>query len=226
MEASSRGRSFHGPQKGVVHDGEPQGGDRSVAMSAESDARADAVLAVLAASATSDYIGEEVNQLEHALQAAHFARQAGASDAQVLAALMHDIGHLLDPEAPNMAGLGVIEHERVGADYLRAQGFSESVARLVEGHVQAKRYLTFAKPAYAARLSEASRGTLAWQGGPMDAKEAAAFEADPLFRPTLAMRTWDERAKVVGLEVMELEGYRAGLVAHLQGAARGDEASA
>ena len=191
-------------------------------MSAEIDARADAVLEVLAASATSDYIGEDVNQLEHALQAAHFAQEAGGSDEQVLAALTHDIGHLLDPDAPSMAGLGVIEHERVGADYLRAQGFSESVALLVEGHVQAKRYLTFAKPAYAARLSEASRGTLAWQGGPMDAAEAEAFEADPLFKPILAMRTWDERAKVVGLEVLVLEGYRDRLVAHLEGAALGD----
>jgi putative nucleotidyltransferase with HDIG domain len=194
-------------------------------MSAEINARADAVLAVLAASAASGYIGEDVNQLEHALQAAHFASQAGGSDAQVLAALLHDIGHLLDPEAPSMAGLGVIEHERVGADYLRGQGFSESVACLVEGHVQAKRYLTFAKPAYAARLSEASRGTLAWQGGAMDAAEAEAFEADPLFRSILAMRTWDERAKVVGLEVLELEGYRGRLVGHLEAALRGDEAS-
>jgi len=191
-------------------------------MSTEIHARADAVLGVLSASAESDYIGEDVNQLEHALQAAHFASEAGGSDAQVLAALTHDIGHLLDPEAPSMAGLGVIDHERIGADYLRAQGFSESVARLVEGHVQAKRYLTFAKPAYAARLSEASRGTLKWQGGPMDADEAKAFEADPLFAPILAMRTWDERAKVVGLEVLGLEGYRARVVAHLEAADRGD----
>ena len=193
-------------------------------MRTDIDALADRVLGVLSASAESDYIGEDVNQLEHALQAAHFAREAGASDAQVLAALTHDIGHLLDPEAPSMAGLGVIDHERVGADYLRAQGFSESVARLVEGHVQAKRYLTFAKPAYAARLSEASRGTLEWQGGPMDADEAKAFEADPLFGPILAMRTWDERAKVVGLEVLGLEGYRACLVAHLEETARADDA--
>ena len=193
-------------------------------MRTDIDALADRVLGVLSASAESDYIGEDVNQLEHALQAAHFAREAGASDAQVLAALTHDIGHLLDPEAPSMAGLGVIDHERVGADYLRAQGFSESVARLVEGHVQAKRYLTFAKPAYAARLSEASRGTLEWQGGPMDAAEAKAFEADPLFGPILAMRTWDERAKVVGLEVLGLEGYRACLVAHLEETARADDA--
>ena len=173
------------------------------------------VLSVLRAAERSDYIGEEVSQLEHALQCAHFARQSGAGDEVVLAALLHDIGHLLDPQAPSMDGLGVIEHERLGADYLRAQGFSERVAKLVEGHVQAKRYLTFIKPAYAKRLSDASRGTLAWQGGAMSAQEAEAFEADPLFKAMLALRTWDERAKETELEVADLEAYRARMEAHL-----------
>lgn len=177
--------------------------------------RVDALFQILEDSACSDYIGESVNQLEHALQCAHFARKAGASDEAVIASLVHDIGHLLDPEAPSMAGLGVIDHERLGADYLRALGFSETVARLVEGHVQAKRYLTFAKPAYAARLSEASKGTLAWQGGPMSAAEAAAFERDAYYPQMLQVRSWDERAKVVGLEVAPLEDYRAAIVAHL-----------
>ena len=173
------------------------------------------IFKILSASEGSDYIGESVSQLEHALQSAHFARQSGANDELVLAALMHDIGHLLDPEAPTMEGLGVIEHERHGAEFLCAHGFSDTVARLVEGHVQAKRYLTYAKPAYAERLSEASRGTLAWQGGPMDAQEASAFEADPLFKATLALRTFDERAKEVDLEVADLESYRPCMEAHL-----------
>jgi len=176
----------------------------------------EAVLDVLAASEGSDYIGEEVNQLEHALQCAHFARSAGASRELVLAALMHDIGHLIDPGAPSMDGLGVIEHERLGADFLRRHGFSETLVRLVEGHVQAKRYLTLTKPAYAKRLSDASRGTLEWQGGPMSEVEASAFESDPLFKPILALRTWDERAKERELEVWGLESYRPLIEAHLR----------
>ncbi len=184
-------------------------------MSPSIPERVDALFQVLEDSAASDYIGEAINQLEHALQCAHFARQAGADDEAVIAALMHDIGHLIDAHAPSMAGLGVIDHEILGADYLRSLGFSETVARLVEGHVQAKRYLTFSKPAYAARLSDASRGTLDWQGGPMTAEEAAAFEADPLFRQMLAVRTWDERAKVVGLQVLPLADYRACVTAQL-----------
>ena len=185
-------------------------------MSDAISAAVDEVLGVLAASEAQDYIGEAVSQLEHALQCAHFARQSRADDEVVLAALMHDIGHLLDPDAPSMDGLGVIDHERLGADFLRARGFSETVARLVQGHVQAKRYLTYAKPSYAARLSSASRGTLDWQGGPMSAQEAHIFESDPLFKTILALRTWDERAKEVDLEVSGLGAYRGPMEAHLR----------
>ncbi len=185
-------------------------------MSAPVADRVDAVLGVLRESAERDYIGESINQLEHALQCAYFARQAGASDEAVVAALLHDLGHLIDDQAPTMAGLGVVDHEVLGANFLRSLGFSNTVTRLVEGHVQAKRYLTYKKPADAARLSEASRGTLRWQGGPMSDPEAAAFEADPLFRMLLAIRAWDERAKVVGLDVPGLDTYRELLSTQLE----------
>ena len=38
-------------------------------------------------------------------------------------------------------------------------------------------------------LSEASRITLGFQGGPMNADDAAAFEAEPLFTTALRLRT-------------------------------------
>ena len=44
-----------------------------------------------------DYIGEPVSQREHALQAAAHARASGAPKAAVLAALLHDVGHLQYP---------------------------------------------------------------------------------------------------------------------------------
>ena len=77
-------------------------------------------------------------------------------------------------------------------------GFGERVAQLVEGHVAAKRYLTFKQPAYHQRLSAASKATLGYQGGPMSAEEAREFEANPLFSRILELRTWDEAAKVPG----------------------------
>jgi predicted HD phosphohydrolase len=90
----------------------------------------------------------------------------GFDDEVVLAAFFHDIGHLCAEGAENMGGYGVVSHERLGADYLRRAGFSERMARLVEYHVEAKRYLTFGA-GYYERLSEASRRTLEYQGGVM-----------------------------------------------------------
>ena len=151
-----------------------------------------------------DYIGEPVSQIEHMSQAAELAMAEGFDDEVVLAAFFHDIGHLCAEGAESMGGFGIINHERLGADYLRRAGFSERLARLVEYHVQAKRYLTLKEPGYYERLSEASRRTLEYQGGVMTAVEAEAFEQDPLCAVSLRMRQWDELAKEMWVPVMDL----------------------
>ncbi|MCF5142244.1 HD domain-containing protein [Pseudomonas edaphica] len=152
-----------------------------------------------------DYIGEPVSQIEHMSQAAQLAMAEGFDDEVVLAAFFHDIGHLCGQGGENMGGYGVVSHERLGADYLRRAGFSERMAKLVEYHVQAKRYLTFSQPDYCARLSEASRRTLGYQGGVMTAEEARAFEQDPLCEVSLRLRDWDEQAKQMHVPVLDLE---------------------
>jgi phosphonate degradation associated HDIG domain protein len=153
----------------------------------------------------SDYIGEPVSQIEHMSQAAERAMAEGFDDEVVLAAFFHDIGHICVEDAENMDGFGVVSHERLGADYLRRLGFSERIARLVEYHVQAKRYLTLKEPGYYERLSEASRRTLDYQGGVMTTAEAEAFEQDPLCAVSLRMRQWDEQAKEMWVPVMDLD---------------------
>jgi len=157
----------------------------------------------------SDYIGEPVSQLEHMSQAAELAMAEGCDDEVVLAAFFHDIGHLCAEGTENMGGYGVVSHERLGADYLREAGFSERLARLVEYHVQAKRYLTLREPGYYAQLSEASRRTLEYQGGVMSEAEADAFAADPLCALSLRMRRWDELAKEVAVPLVDLAGLKA-----------------
>ena len=157
----------------------------------------------------SDYIGEPVSQIEHMSQAAQYAMAEGFDDEVVLAAFFHDIGHICAENAENMGGFGVVSHERLGADYLRNIGFSERMARLVEYHVQAKRYLTLKTPGYYERLSEASRRTLAYQGGIMTEAEAEAFEQDPLCKVSLRMRHWDELAKEMWVPVIDLEVLKA-----------------
>ncbi len=152
----------------------------------------------------SDYIGEPVSQIEHMSQAAQCALAEGFDDEVVLAAFFHDIGHICSEDAENMGGFGVVSHERLGADYLRSAGFSERMARLVEYHVQAKRYLTLKEPGYYERLSEASRRTLEYQGGVMTEAQAEAFERDPLCEISLRMRHWDEQAKERDVPVIDL----------------------
>ncbi len=175
----------------------------------------DDLLALLARSKDEPYIGEAVSQLEHALQTADLAARAGAGEALVAAALLHDVGHLgAPPEAPRMSGLGVADHERIGAEILRAAGFEEDVCALVSAHVLAKRWLVLRRPAYRAKLSEASIGTLAHQGGPLSEEEAAAFERMPFFEVALRLRAWDEQAKVVAWSGPDLASYRP-LLRHL-----------
>lgn len=155
------------------------------------------------------YFGEPVTQLEHALQTAQLAEQAGSDTETVVAAFLHDIGHLLpvDDMAGYMDGYGTVDHERLGADYLRELGFSEKVAQLIENHVNAKRYLVAKSQDYFARLSEASLRTLEFQGGPMTPDEAAAFEGHPYFNEILQLRGWDEQAKIPGLPTPDVAHY-------------------
>lgn len=167
-----------------------------------------------------DYIGEPVSQLEHMVQCAQLAEEEGFSDDVILAAFFHDIGHLCGYLLPNgevqhMDGFGLLDHEKMGASYLRSKGFSENLAALVASHVQAKRYLTFKDPAYFDKLSEASKKTLEFQGGVMTADEAKAFESDALSSLYVSLRRWDERAKEEHKPVPPLDKYRQMMMKHL-----------
>jgi len=107
-----------------------------------------------------------------------------------------------------MNGCGVMHHESVGASFLRSLGFRSRVCKLVECHVQAKRYLCYARPDYYSSLSEASRTTLTFQGSIMTSDEAKAFEEDSDFNSILLMRECDEAGKVPDLQVPSLLYYR------------------
>jgi len=103
----------------------------------------------------------------------------------------------------------MMSHEKIGADFLRQKGFPERVAKLVENHVRAKRYLTYKYPEYYDSLSEASRKTLKFQGGVMGAEEAEAFEKDGLFDASIRMRKWDELAKETNVALVNLEEIKS-----------------
>ncbi|HXB10079.1 MAG TPA: HD domain-containing protein [Puia sp.] len=164
-----------------------------------------------------EYAGEKVTQLEHMVQAAQLAEEQGYDEEVILASFLHDIGHIAEAAKGDneMNGFGIVDHEALGADFLREKGFSKKVARLVESHVEAKRYLTVKDPAYYGQLSEASKKTLEFQGGPMTPEEAAAFEQYPLFELIIQMRKWDEQAKIEHKPLPDMDHYRQMILRHL-----------
>lgn len=90
--------------------------------------------------------------------------------------------------AADSARVWLAKHDVLGARFLRQLGFSDRCAMLVEGHVQAKRYLCYKEPAYLESLSDGSKFTLQHQGGVMTAQEAVAFEAERDFELYCLMR--------------------------------------
>ncbi|MBO9635160.1 MAG: HDIG domain-containing protein [Chitinophagaceae bacterium] len=164
-----------------------------------------------------EYAGEAITQLEHMAQAAQLAQELGYDEEVILAAFLHDIGHIcVSMQGSNeMDGYGIVDHEEIGATFLRHKGFSARLIRLVESHVDAKRYLTYSSPGYYDNLSEASKRTLEFQGGQMNATEAAAFEADPLFELMIKLRRWDEAAKIENIPVPDLSPWQEMIRRHL-----------
>lgn len=150
-----------------------------------------------------DNYSEAVSQTSHAEQCAALAKGAGANDELVVAALLHDIGHLLVLD--QRAGLATLdcddEHESTGARFV-AQLFGPKVAGPIALHVAAKRYLCAVESSYFSTLSPASVASLALQGGPMTPAEAARFERLPHFSAAVNLRRWDDDAKVSDLDVV------------------------
>jgi phosphonate degradation associated HDIG domain protein len=168
----------------------------------------DQVIEIFASKGGAAYFGEPVSQLEHALQAADHAVRDGAADWLVVAALLHDIGHLLHDLPEHVADLGVdARHEDIGHAWL-GQYFGPEVTAPVRMHVDAKRYLCATDVEYLALLSSASVQSLQLQGGAFSEAEARAFEQRPFAREAVRLRRWDDLAKVPGLRVPELEHYR------------------
>ncbi|MGF7237832.1 MAG: HD domain-containing protein [Frankia sp.] len=145
------------------------------------------------------YLGEDVTIATHMLQAAARAEAAGAGDALVAAALLHDVGYLL--------GAREVDHPVVAARWL-AHWLPSAVTEPVLLHVEAKRYLCAVDGAYVAALSSESIRTLALQGGPLSPDAAAEFAAGPHGAAAVAVRRWDDGGKVTGVTTGSIDLYR------------------
>ncbi|MDE2219550.1 MAG: HAD-IA family hydrolase [Gammaproteobacteria bacterium] len=169
---------------------------------------ADELASLYAQRGSGAYFGEAVTQAQHGLQAAHFAEQHGAPESLVLASLLHDIGHLVEPAPEQLADWQRdARHELSGSRWLAAH-FGPEVSEPVRLHVPAKRYLCAIDPGYFRQLSAASVTTLALQGGPMSAAETSAFETEPYWREAVLLRQFDDQGKLAGLVTAPFEHYR------------------
>lgn len=171
----------------------------------------DTIFDLFATRGSALYFGEAITEEEHALQAAALAESEDAGNELVVAALLHDIGHLLHGHDEHIAERGVDgRHEDIGYAWL-TRHYDPPVTDPVRLHVAAKRYLCTVDHGYAGGLSPASLRSLELQGGPMNAAEVGQFECEPHFSAAVRVRRWDDAAKVVGLVVPPLEHYRARL---------------
>jgi phosphonate degradation associated HDIG domain protein len=156
----------------------------------------------------SDSYGEGVSQLTHALQCATLAERAGAPASEIVAALLHDIGHLIHDLPETIADEGIdTEHESLGAAWL-SQYFNAAVTEPVRLHVAAKRYLCAVEPGYFAELSPASVQSLELQGGPMDATLQAGFRREPLHEAAIRLRRFDDEGKDPAMATPPLGHFR------------------
>jgi len=174
----------------------------------------DALIALFDRHGGDAYFGERVTQAQHALQSAALAEAEGASPALIVAALLHDVGHLIHTGGEDIAERGIdARHEAIGATYL-AKHFGPEVVEPVRLHVPAKRYLCAIDKGYWQDLSDASKRSLELQGGIFTPDEAEEFAGLPQAQDAVRLRRWDDLAKVVGLETKPIEAYR-GLIAEV-----------
>ncbi|HTW27634.1 MAG TPA: HD domain-containing protein [Acetobacteraceae bacterium] len=153
------------------------------------------------------YLGEAVTMSEHMLQGARLAEQEGAGDELVAAALLHDIGHYTGEFGDDYIDQGIDNHHDAAGAQVLAPFFPAVVSECARLHVAAKRYLCATDPGYFATLSPASVRTLGFQGGPMQAEEIGAFEANPYHAAAVRVRRWDEASKVPDTPTRAIRDY-------------------
>lgn len=154
------------------------------------------------------YGSEEVSQLQHALQCAVLAKRKGASCTMVAAALLHDLGHIIDDQAMPESDEQNLDdaHEQRAYQWIKSN-FGKPVADPVRLHVAAKRYLCTVEPDYLAKLSPASLKSFYDQGGLMSQSQIDDFRDEPFAFEAVELRRWDDLAKDPDMQTPSIEEF-------------------
>jgi phosphonate degradation associated HDIG domain protein len=154
------------------------------------------------------YGSEQVSQLQHALQCAVLAKRQGASGAMIAAALLHDLGHIIDEQAMPESDEQNLDdaHEQRAYQWIKAN-FGKPVADPVRLHVAAKRYLCTVEPDYLAKLSPASLKSFHDQGGLMSQAQIDDFRDEPFAFEAVELRRWDDLAKDPQMQTPSIEDF-------------------
>lgn len=154
------------------------------------------------------YGSEQVSQLQHALQCALLAKRQGAGSTMIAAALLHDLGHIIDQQAMPESDQENLDdaHEQRAYEWIKAH-FGKAVADPVRLHVAAKRYLCTVEPEYLAKLSPASLKSFHDQGGLMSQSQIDDFRDEPFAFEAVELRRWDDLAKDPHMQTPSIEEF-------------------
>ncbi len=166
------------------------------------------ILDIFAKRGPESYLGEPVSMAEHMEQSAACAKEDGASDELVVAALLHDIGHFIGDFPLDALENGTDNYHEDSGALILEQFYPPEISEPVKLHVAAKRYLCTVDDSYHGKLSEASINSFNVQGGKMNAEEVAAFEANPHHQAAIKLRHYDDDGKVEGREILSVDQYQ------------------
>lgn len=137
--------------------------------------------------------GAGMSQMEHGLRCAALAEESGAPVPLIAAALLHDIGHLLDHSEGNDANRTGDRHAAAGANLLDAV-LGPTVAFPVRWHQDARRWLATSRT-HCRLLSYDSRRAALRDGGVMGKFERETFLCRPFSAESITLCLWEERVK-------------------------------
>lgn len=148
------------------------------------------------------HFDSDLSLCRHSLQCARLAEVERASEAMIVAALFHEVGHL----APLSSKGAMVDHGAVGATVL-APWLLPLVTEPIRLQWPAIRYLCTVDPAYWASMSPGLRQACEEQGGTLAPNQVARFESTRFAPQAVQLCRWHQRARNLPESVPDLDRY-------------------